>query len=248
MLKLLKNFIFLGWIQVKLKYTRSLLGPLWITISTIVLIGGMSLVNLSLFKVDIREVMPWIAIGITCWGYIAITIEDSTIMFEDQKLLNIAISPFEVAAINVAKNFIIFFHNLFILILVVIIFQLPVTLNYLFLIYGSIIFILNSFSFTIIFGFLCLRYRDFILIIKNLLFLLFLMTPIFWIPHTLNNNRIILADFNPLFQIIQTIRDPLLGNPLTMLCLVQTSIFTLFFLIISLIVYKQKHNKLVFWI
>jgi lipopolysaccharide transport system permease protein len=248
MFKIIHNYLYLGWLQVKLKYTRSLLGPLWITISTIILIAGMSLVNLSLFKVEIAQVMPWIAVGITCWGYISTVIEDSLKIFEDQKLLNIAITPFEVAAINVSKNFITFIHNLFIIIIVVIIFKLPVTLNYFYLIYGCFILIINSFSFTIIFGILCVRFRDFVLIIKNLLFLLFLMTPIFWIPYTLNNNRIILADYNPLFQIIQTIRDPLLGNGLSLLCIIYTFIFTLLFLIIATLVYKKNHKKLVFWI
>ena len=134
MFKIIHNYLYLGWLQVKLKYTRSLLGPLWITISTIILIAGMSLVNLSLFKVEIAQVMPWIAVGITCWGYISTVIEDSLKIFEDQKLLNIAITPFEVAAINVSKNFITFIHNLFIIIIVVIIFKLPVTLNYFYLI------------------------------------------------------------------------------------------------------------------
>ncbi len=247
-LDLLISYITLGWIEVKLRYTRSLLGPFWITLSACVLIGGMTLVNLSLFKVNISEVMPWIAIGIITWNYISTTIEESLALFEDQKLLNVRISPFELVAINVSKNIIIFFHNLVIIIPVIIFFKLPITFNYIYLIYALTIFLINSFSFSILFGFLCLRYRDFILIIKNLLFLLFLMTPIFWIPANLNNNRIALADYNILFQIIQTIRDPLLGNALSIYCITMTSIFTLLISLIAFFVYKTNKNKIVFWI
>ena len=225
-----------------------MLGPFWITLSACVLIGGMTLVNLSLFKVNISEVMPWIAIGIITWNYISTTIEESLALFEDQKLLNVRISPFELVAINVSKNIIIFFHNLVIIIPVIIFFKLPITFNYIYLIYALTIFLINSFSFSILFGFLCLRYRDFILIIKNLLFLLFLMTPIFWIPANLNNNRIALADYNILFQIIQTIRDPLLGNALSIYCITMTSIFTLLISLIAFFVYKTNKNKIVFWI
>ena len=247
-LDLLISYITLGWIEVKLRYTRSLLGPFWITLSACVLIGGMTLVNLSLFKVNISEVMPWIAIGIITWNYISTTIEESLALFEDQKLLNVRISPFELVAINVSKNIIIFFHNLVIIIPVIIFFKLPITFNYIYLIYALTIFLINSFSFSILFGFLCLRYRDFILIIKNLLFLLFLMTPIFWIPANLNNNRIALADYNILFQIIQTIRDPLLGNALSIYCITMTSIFTLLISLIAFFIYKTNKNKIVFWI
>ena len=247
-LDLLISYITLGWIEVKLRYTRSLLGPFWITLSACVLIGGMTLVNLSLFKVNISEVMPWIAIGIITWNYISTTIEESLALFEDQKLLNVRISPFELVAINVSKNIIIFFHNLVIIIPVIIFFKLPITFNYIYLIYALTIFLINSFSFSILFGFLCLRYRDFILIIKNLLFLLFLMTPIFWIPANLNNNRIALADYNILFQIIQTIRDPLLGNALSISCITMTSIFTLLISLIAIFINKTNKNKIVFWI
>ena len=103
------SYVTLGWIEVKLRYTRSFLGPFWITLSACVLIGGMTLVNLSLFKVNISEVMPWIAIGIITWNYISTTIEESLALFEDQKLLNVRIAPIELVAINVSKNIIIFF-------------------------------------------------------------------------------------------------------------------------------------------
>ena len=74
------------------------------------------------------------------------------------------------------------------------------------------------------------------------------MTPIFWIPANLNNNRIALADYNILFQIIQTIRDPLLGNALSIYCITMTSIFTLLISLIAFFVYKTNKNKIVFWI
>ena len=34
-LDLLISYITLGWIEVKLRYTRSLLGPFWITLSVV---------------------------------------------------------------------------------------------------------------------------------------------------------------------------------------------------------------------
>ena len=44
---------------------------------------------------------------------------------------------------------------------------------------------------------------------------MFLMTPIFWMPDLLKGNRMILADINIVYQVIQSVRDPLLGNPLS---------------------------------
>jgi len=252
MIKKIKNiiisYITLGWIEVQLKYTRSLLGPFWITLSACVLIGGMTIVNLSLFGLNIREVMPWIAVGIILWNYILNIIEESLGIFDDQKILNINIEPFEIIAIQISKNLIILLHNIVILIPLIFIFNIPITKNYFYLPYGVFVFIINSISFSIIFGFLCLRYRDFVLIIKNLVFLLFLMTPIFWVPVNLNNNRIAFVDYNVLFQIIQTVRDPILGNPISNFCFLITSIFTFLFLFISIFIYKKFNKRIVFWI
>ena len=95
---------------------------------------------------------------------------------------------------------------------------------------------------------LCLRYRDFILIIKNLLYLLFLMTPIFWMPSVLNSNRMILADVNILFQIIQTIRDPLLGNSLSLNNIYYTSSFTTILAIVCYGIYSKYKTRIAYWI
>ena len=74
------------------------------------------------------------------------------------------------------------------------------------------------------------------------------MTPIFWTPSVLTDNRIILADVNILYQIIQTIRDPLLGNALSTYNLLYTFIFSILFFIFSLLIFKKYKNRIVFWI
>ena len=244
----IQSLLILSWFEIKRKYTRSILGPLWITLSTIILISGLSFVFVSLFNIPLRETMPWIAIGVIIWNFISMLIDEATEVFNKPILINIKISCLELAIITVFKNFIILGHNVVIILGIVIIFQLPVTVNYFYLLYGLLVLFVNSISVTIIFGMLCLRYRDFILIIKNLLYLLFLITPIFWMPSILTNNRMILADFNILFQIIQTVRDPLLGNELTMYNLSYTSIFSLLLLIICYFIYNKFKNRIVYWI
>lgn len=192
--------------------------------------------------------MPWVAIGIIIWTYISTMIDDSTQIFNNNLILNVKISIIDIAIIGIFKNLIILMHNCVIIILVLLVFQINLTFNILFIFYGILIILINSFSVTILFGILCLRYRDFILIIKNLLYLLFLMTPIFWTPSVLTDNRIILADVNILYQIIQTVRDPLLGNPLSTYNLLYTSIFSVIFLIFSIFIFSKYRNRIVFWI
>ena len=238
----------IAWLEVKSKYARSLLGPFWITLSMIILISGLSFVFVSLFGIPLKKTLPWIAIGIIVWNFINTYLDDSCQVFISDKHLNIKMSPIKIVFINIFKNSIIFFHNSIVLIPVIIFTDLKVTPTYFFLIFSFFIIFVNAFSFGVLFGFLCCRFRDFYLIIKNILYLLFLMTPIFWMPEVLKGNRMVLADVNILYQIIQMIRDPLLGNIPSSYSIIYVCIFTLLISIVSYFVYKKFKNKVILWI
>ena len=238
----------LAWFEVKVKYARSVLGPFWITLSMVVLIGGLSFVFVSLFGVSLQKTMPWIALGIVIWNYISNYIDESSTLFVDGRILNVRIAPIKLITINMFKHLIILAHNSVVILAVIIIFNLKITANYFYLIFAFFIIITNSISFGILFGFLCCRYRDFILIVRNLIYLIFLMTPIFWMPELLKGNRMILADINIVYQIIQSVRGPLLGNALSSYTITYLSIFTIVTAIFALIIYKKFHKKIVFWI
>ena len=74
------------------------------------------------------------------------------------------------------------------------------------------------------------------------------MTLIFWMPDVLKGNRMYLADYNIVYQMIQFFREPILGNPLTNYTITYLSIFTLVAVILSIIIYKKYHKGVVFWI
>ena len=80
------------------------------------------------------------------------------------------------------------------------------------------------------------------------MFLLFLITPIFWMPNLLKGNRALLADWNIIYQLIQTIRDPLLGISLNKFNLIYTSSFTLVFIILTIFIYQKYEKKFNLWI
>ncbi len=238
----------LAWFDVKIRYARSILGPFWITLSMIILIAGLSFVFVSLFAVPIEKTMPWVTLGIVIWNYISTYLDEASTLFIDGRILNMRISPMKLIIINIFKHLIILAHNSVVIVAVIFLFDLKITVNYFYLLFAFIIIITNSISFGVLFGFLCCRYRDFILIIRNLIYLLFLMTPIFWMPDVLKGNRMILADINIVYQIIQSVRDPILGNPLSSYTITYLSTFTILITFLAILIYKRFHRKLVFWI
>ena len=238
----------LAWFDVKIRYTRSILGPFWITLSMVILISGLSFVFVSLFAVPLHKTMPWVTLGIIIWNYISTYLDEASTLFIDGKILNMKIEPMKLIIIYIFKHLIILAHNSVVIIAVILIFDLKITANYFYLFFAFFVIILNSISFGVLFGFLCCRYRDFILIIRNLIYLIFLMTPIFWMPDVLKGNRMILADINIVYQMIQSVRDPILGNALSSYTITYLSVFTFITSILAIIIYKKFKKKIVFWI
>lgn len=246
-LRLSSSFL-IAWLQVKSRYARSTLGPFWITINMLVLISGLSFVFWSLFGIPVKKVLPWITIGIVTWNYINTYLDEACTIFTTDKLLNVKISPIKNILINIFKNFIIFLHNAVIIVPVLFLTDIQISWSIFFLIFTLIFFFLNSISLGIILGFLCARFRDFHLVVKNFLYLMFLMTPIFWTPDILKGNRMLLADLNILYQFIQMVRDPLLGKIPNLYSIVYVSCFSIIIIFISAIVYRKYKNEVIFWI
>lgn len=237
----------LGWYEIKSKYSRSTLGPFWITLNTLILISGLSIVSYSLFGMPMGKMVPWIGFGIITWNYILTTVDEATTIFLSPILLNIRTTPLKYSLIHIFKNVIIFAHNLLVAIPILIIFKIEINFNTLFIFYGFFILFVNSINFNILIGFLCLRYRDFILVIKNIFYLLFLMTPIFWMPDVLTGLRVLLIDVNILFHLIQTVRQPLLGLPIEKLTFLVSIGFTLFSSFLCFLINKKYMRRYIFW-
>ena len=109
-------------------------------------------------------------------------------------------------------------------------------------------YILNSIIISFGVGLLSLRYRDVGQIIINGVYLLFLVTPVFWDPSILVGKKTLIADLNPLYHMIQILREPLLGKIPTFQNYLNCIILTLTNLIVAFLVYKSNHSNKAFWV
>jgi lipopolysaccharide transport system permease protein len=65
----------------------------------------------------------------------------------------------------------------------------------------------------LILGCVCVRYRDIPQIIASILQVVFYVTPIMWMPENIASQNIhTLVNFNPVYHMIEIVRQPLLGN------------------------------------
>ena len=57
--------------DIKLRYRGSVLGPFWITLSTIIMIAGMGVLYAKLFNQSPETYLPFLSIGLVVWQFIS---------------------------------------------------------------------------------------------------------------------------------------------------------------------------------
>ena len=216
-----RSLIFLlGWQDIKQRYRRSKLGPFWLTISMGVMIGMIGLVFGQVFKAPMQEYLPFLATGIILWTFFSSCLMEGGTSFIDsagmirQLSLPLSIYPARV----IWRNFVIMGHNILILPFVFLYVGKGISLNIVWLVPGLILLLLNVFWMTLFLGTICSRFRDMPQIVNSLLQVFFYVTPVIWMPNSLNpRSANLLMDPNPIYHLIQLVRAPLLGQNISLM-------------------------------
>src|SRR5215469_13786202 len=72
---------FLAWQDIKQKYRRSTLGPIWLTLSFGVQILTMGLLSAFLFTLPIDKSLPYVCAGMLLWSLVTQVINDGALLF-----------------------------------------------------------------------------------------------------------------------------------------------------------------------
>ena len=243
------KWFYLTRFDLKLRYRRTLLGPYWVVITTLVSIMALGFVFGAMFNHNQDNYFAYLASGVMIWQYITTTILGSAEVFNarNEMIKNLPQPIMSFVFRMVAFNFLILIHSLAVYLLFVIYYHLPVWLTLHWFIFGLALLTFNLFWISTLIGILCTRYRDLIQLLGTVMSLMFIVTPIFWVKQVLID-RPYVTMFNPFVHMIEIVRDPMLGqspNPssvfvcLAMLVIGGTGTFLLF---------AKKRARIVFWV
>jgi ABC-type polysaccharide/polyol phosphate export permease len=206
----------LGWLDVRRRYRRTLLGPFWTSISLALYVVAVGIVGAGLWHQDMREYLPFLVSGMIAWLLVSTIINESCSLLVSGHALfrNVKFEYSILAYALVWRNFIIFFHNLVVYAVIVGALRPELIGITAFLaIPGVVLVAVNGVWVALLCGMFCLRYRDVTQIVSSILPITMLITPIFWPPESLVGvRRLIFVESNPLFHMIDLIRGPLLGR------------------------------------
>ncbi|MGY1735192.1 galactan export ABC transporter permease subunit Wzm/RfbD [Geodermatophilus sp. SYSU D00684] len=211
----------LGWQDIRQRYRRSVLGPIWITISMAVTAVALGILYSGLFDIELSRFLPHVLVGFIVWNFISGCInEGSEVFIANEGLIKHLPAPLSVHVYRLVWRQTLFFaHNLIVYLVMLLVFPQPLKWTAVAVLPAFVLLALNGAWVSLAVGVITARFRDILPITQSVVQLAFFLTPIVWIYDELVNSpnpaiaeRARLAEFNPFLHFVEIIRRPLLGQ------------------------------------
>jgi lipopolysaccharide transport system permease protein len=196
------------------RYRRSMLGPLWLTLSVAAMLVAMGPLYSQLFKVPIDKFFPNLALGIILWGFINSTLLDAANTFIAASTF-LKSSPFPLSMFiwrTLARNVISLAHQLIVYVPVALLCRIPISPVQLLCIPGFLMLLVCLHVMAISVAVVCTRFRDVTQVLTTCLQMVIFVTPVLWMPSSVPARAKLLLYLNPFFHMIDVVRAPLLGQ------------------------------------
>src|SRR4051812_23575276 len=114
----------LGWLDIRLRYRGSMLGPFWLTLSTAVMVGSLGVLYSALFHMDVHEYLPFLALSQVLWTFLNTLVTDACVCFtQAEGMIRSVRMPLFLQALRLlVRNVLVMAHNVVVIVVVDIIF------------------------------------------------------------------------------------------------------------------------------
>lgn len=239
----------LGWLDIKLRYRGSILGPFWLTLSTAIMILSMGILYAELFHLDVKEYLPYLALSLVMWNALSAMVSEACTCFtKAESTIHSMRMPFTVHAIRtLVGNGLVFAHNAIVIVCVFAYFDEWPHITFLWSLAGLFLWIVNAIAVCLLLGSFCARFRDIPPIVSSIMQIFFFLTPIIWQPQTLGD-KIVYLVINPFYPLMAVVRDPLMDNVPGGLIWTTAIFWSVLLWIASWIVFARVRGRLAFWV
>lgn len=247
-LGLLRLALTLGWLDIRLRYRGSLLGPFWLTISTAVMVGSMGVLYATLFHINVRTYLPFLSFSLVLWGWLNMVITDGCEAFSGVAgMIHAVRMPYMVHALRLAiRSFLIFMHSLPVIIVVFLL--LGVMPHFTWgECFGWLLLLTDTVAFSLLFGVLGARIRDMAPIAASIMQILFFVTPIIWRPELIYLGRQYML-LDPFYPLIEIVRAPLMGDVVRDTVWLMAVFYSGLLWIISFLLFARMRSRLAYWV
>lgn len=240
----------LGLNDIRQRYRRSRLGQTWITLSLLATIAAIGLTYSTLFRMDIKEYLPFLTVNLVVWGLIAGLLNDGCMAFilADNFMRQERIPKTVFILRVIVRNCLIFAHNAVLIPFAMLILGVSFSWTILLAIPGLALLLLNATLAGLFLGLICARFRDLPQIVSNIIQIAFFASPVMWKRAQLLGQHQYLVDFNPFAAHLIIVSEPILGRVPTLenylMCLASTVLITA----VALPFFARYRERIVYWL
>ena len=239
----------LGWLDIRLRYRGSMLGPFWLTISTGVMVGSLGFLYSALFHMTLRDYLPFLALSQVLWGFLSTLVSESCSAFtESEAVIRSMRMPFFLFGMRVlVRNVLVLGHNVCVIVVVFAIFQMWPGPTALLALPALVLWIVDALALSLLLGGFCARFRDIMPIVNSVMQIAFFLTPVIWKPEQLKGHAVWLP-FNAFFDMLEIVRAPLLGTAPPLLVWVGALVYSAMLCGLSWAFFLRARGRIAFWI
>jgi ABC-type polysaccharide/polyol phosphate export permease len=218
-------------------------------LTTAIFVGALGFVYGSLFQLEMRTFLPFVAVGLVIWGFISAVASEGVMTFVEAEsfIRQIRVSLFVYVMRVVWRNTLVLAYQMVVALAVVFALAAPDLWLLPLAAFGLLLVLLQAMWIVPLLGLVGVRFRDLHPIISNLLQVMFFVTPILWSPTLLGERRWI-ADINPLHSLISVVREPLMGMPPEPYAYVMVAGTTICGFLTTMLLFSRFSSRVVYWL
>ncbi len=239
----------LGWLDIRLRYRGSILGPFWLTLSTAIMIGALGVLYSALFHIDVHSYLPFLALSQVLWFFIATLVGEACTCFtQAEGMIRAVRMPLFMHAIRtLIRNLLVLAHNIVVIVVVDIIFSVWPGWHALLVLPGFAVWAMDGLAICLLLGAFCARFRDVAPIVASVMQIVFFLTPVIWQPEQLGIHAVLLP-LNPFFALMEVVRAPFLGKLPSDLTWLAAILYSLVLWGVSWLMFVRARGRIAFWV
>lgn len=239
----------LAWFDIRGRYRRTLIGPFWSVLNSVVFIAILATVYARLWKLELTAFLPYVAAGFFVWTFLATTVGECCSIFHGnaETLKTMPLPPLAFVLRVLTRNAIVFAHNILVYAGIALACGVSLATAWLAL-PGLLLVAFTALGLGAAVAMVCARFRDIEQIVQSAMQMLFFVSPILWQEKLLPAHASGLADWNPVVHLLRVVRDPLLGTAPVPAAFGPACLVAAVALGLGAAAYARFRSRLMFWL
>lgn len=240
----------LGWLDISLRYRGSALGPLWMTISTAIMVAALGYIYGTLFHMDLAAYLPFLSVSLVLWNAgIGALVADacSTFLQSEQTIRSLRLPHFVQVVRVLVRTVLVMAHNIVVPFAVFALYHVWPGLEALWALPGLALWTVDAAAICMLLGGICARFRDVPQIVASVMQVAFYITPVVWKPEQLGARGWWLP-VNPFHDLLEVVRAPLLGHAPGTLVWAAAGADSVVLCAAAWVIFARTRARLAFWV